>query len=68
MTRNYKEFPSLESAAATIASEVILEKSSKYWCGSLEDLAQIQSILKPFGIGYMDDFIGEWKQIKEGSK
>ena len=63
MTRNYNEYSSLSLAAAQIAKEVVERNSSKNWCGSLEDLGEIKSILKPFNIAYVDDLVGEWKRV-----
>lgn len=65
MSRNYNEYLSLDHAAATIAHEVIVHKCSARWCGSLEDLEQMQTILKPFNIVYVDDMSGKWALRKE---
>lgn len=70
MSRKYNDYITLQSAAAQIAYEVVEQNSSKHWSGSIEDVEQIKVILKPFSIGYVDDFTGEWKkvQFKEGNK
>lgn len=57
---NYSNYESVNECAADIARECVLKGESKGWCGSLEDLKELEKILTLFNIVYVDDICGTW--------
>ncbi len=50
--------------AGRIAQECVMLGYSIGWSGSLELLSEIQRLLAPFNISYVDDMWGEWAPTK----
>lgn len=50
----------LRDDASEIARLVVLHGETAGWGGDLPELAEIQRILAPFGIVYVDDLRGAW--------
>jgi hypothetical protein len=60
MSRRYMVTNNLRMTAGLIAQEVVHEGKSDGWSGTIEERDQVASILKPFGIQYVDDMTGTW--------
>jgi hypothetical protein len=56
--RKYSE--PLRACAAEIAEEVVFTGRSTGWSGTLEQCEEVQDILRPFNIAYVDDMLGEY--------
>ena len=60
VVRKYREMGSSKMVEGIIANEVIESGKSDGWQGSLEELSQVEKILRNFNTFYVNDFAGEW--------
>lgn len=58
---NGRYYEDTRRAAADIAHDVVLDGYSEGWSGTAELLAEVQAILAPMGIRYLDDMRGRWE-------
>jgi len=59
MARNYNQQGAKESAAV-ILYECVKYGNSTGWCGSKEDLEEVENICNKFNVKYVSDYDGEW--------